>query len=43
LDCSRLLVDAGANKDAKTNVRVDRCVRHCVCVFWLALELDLIA
>ncbi len=39
LDCTRLLVDAGANKDAKTNVRDDRCIwhMHCEYVFRLAL------
>ena len=26
IDCVRLLIDAGADKDAKDNVRVTRCV-----------------
>jgi hypothetical protein len=32
-DCARLLIDAGADKDAKTNVRVGRCFVVARCTF----------
>ena len=33
LDCARLLLNAGADKDAKNNVRVDLC--DCSETYWL--------
>jgi hypothetical protein len=32
VDCARMLLDAGADKDATSNVRVGRCVFCCASV-----------
>jgi hypothetical protein len=34
-DCVRLLIDAGADKDAKDNVRVSRCSAAVLCFIFL--------
>jgi hypothetical protein len=41
LDCARLLIDAGADKEARNDVRIDRCFTGRYLVFYFHFPISL--